>query len=93
VAEFTTRAAYLASGKKARDHAWFAGYAPKDNPQIAWAVMVENGGFGSSAAAPIAQKLCKYWFFDRKENPLPPPVARTPSPFYALPGSAAGAAQ
>ncbi|MEW6129755.1 MAG: penicillin-binding transpeptidase domain-containing protein [Acidobacteriota bacterium] len=36
---------------------WFIGFAPADNPQIAFAVMVENGGQGAKAAAPIAAKL------------------------------------
>ena len=40
-----------------RDHAVFSGYAPMDNPQVAITVFVENGGSGSSVAAPIAQKL------------------------------------
>ena len=42
-----------------RDHAWFAGYAPYDNPQIAVAVIVEHGGFGSATAAPIAREIFK----------------------------------
>ena len=36
---------------------WFVGFAPADNPQIAFAVMVEGGGQGAKAAAPIAAKL------------------------------------
>lgn len=36
---------------------WFVGFAPADNPQIAFAVIVENGGQGATAAAPIAAKL------------------------------------
>lgn len=40
-----------------RDHALFIAYAPADDPKIAVAVIVENGGHGSSAAAPIARKL------------------------------------
>lgn len=44
---------------KYRDHAWFAGYAPYDDPQIAVAVIVEHGGFGASAAAPVARELFK----------------------------------
>jgi penicillin-binding protein A len=36
---------------------WFIGFAPADNPQIAFAVLVENGGQGAKAAAPIAAKL------------------------------------
>lgn len=40
-----------------RDHAWFVGYAPADNPEIVVSVLVEHGGHGSSAAAPLAQKV------------------------------------
>ncbi len=39
------------------DHALFIGFAPFDNPQIAFAIIVENAGFGASHAAPIAKKL------------------------------------
>ena len=39
------------------DHAWFVGYAPVDHPRIAVAVLVEHGGHGGSAAAPIAKKV------------------------------------
>ena len=41
------------------DHAWFVGYAPFDNPQIAVCVLVEFGGHGSSAAAPLAGRLIR----------------------------------
>lgn len=37
-----------------RSHGWFAGYAPADDPQVAFAVLVEHGGSGSTSAAPIA---------------------------------------
>jgi penicillin-binding protein 2 len=40
-----------------KDHAWFVAYAPSENPKIALAIIVEHGEHGSSAAAPIAQKL------------------------------------
>jgi penicillin-binding protein 2 len=40
-----------------RDHAWFIAYAPADDPKIAVSVLVENGGFGATAAAPIARKV------------------------------------
>lgn len=43
--------------KSLRDHALFMGFAPFDDPQIAVALIVENGGHGSSAAAPIAKKV------------------------------------
>lgn len=38
-------------------HAWFLGFAPADKPRVAVAVVVENGGTGGSAAAPLAGKL------------------------------------
>lgn len=38
-------------------HAWFIGFAPADNPQIAVAIIVENAGSGGSVAAPAAQKI------------------------------------
>ncbi|RMF17196.1 MAG: penicillin-binding protein 2 [Candidatus Dadabacteria bacterium] len=44
-----------------RDHAWFAAWAPVDNPRIAVAVIVENGGHGGSAAAPVARKVIEAW--------------------------------
>lgn len=40
-----------------RDHAWFVAYAPADAPRIVVAVIVENGGQGSAAAAPIARQV------------------------------------
>jgi penicillin-binding protein 2 len=39
------------------DHSWFVAYAPKDNPKIAIAVVVENSGFGAKWAAPIASLM------------------------------------
>jgi penicillin-binding protein 2 len=43
--------------ERKRDHAWFIAYAPADNPAIVVAVLVENGGFGAEAAAPIGRKV------------------------------------
>lgn len=42
-----------------RDHAWFMGYAPYDDPQVAVAVFVEHGGHGGSDAAPVAAAVFK----------------------------------
>ena len=42
---------------KDRDHALFIAYAPVQNPKYAISVVVEHGGSGSSAAAPIAKKV------------------------------------
>src|SRR5436190_6698487 len=46
--------------ERLRDHAWFVAYAPADKPRIALAVLVENGGFGAQAAAPVARKVLDY---------------------------------
>lgn len=46
-----------ATPERLRDHALFISFAPAEDPQIAVAVIVENGGHGSSAAAPIARKV------------------------------------
>ena len=43
-----------------RDHSLFMAFAPLDNPRIALALIVENGGFGAQAAAPIARKVFDY---------------------------------
>lgn len=43
--------------KKLRDHALFVSFAPLDKPKIALAIIVENGGHGSSTASPIAKKV------------------------------------
>ena len=45
--------------KRHRDHAWFMGYAPYDNPKVAIAVFVEHGGHGGSDAAPVAAAIIK----------------------------------
>ena len=81
VATFVDKSHYARQAKNLKDHALFAGYAPREKPQIAFAVVVENAGFGSTAAAPIAAKLVKYWFVDRLKNPLPPPRGRMVDPF------------
>jgi penicillin-binding protein 2 len=44
-----------------RDHALFTAFAPADNPKIALAMVVENAGFGSQNAAPIARRIFDYW--------------------------------
>jgi penicillin-binding protein 2 len=62
-----------------RDHALFIAYAPADDPQIALAVIVENGGHGSSAAAPIARKLMDQYLLGNDKRPQPsaqPPVGQ-----------------
>jgi penicillin-binding protein 2 len=43
-----------------RDHSLFMAFAPVDDPKVALALIVENGGFGAQAAAPIARKVFDY---------------------------------
>jgi penicillin-binding protein 2 len=52
--------------ERLRDHAWYAAYAPADKPKIALAVLVENGGFGAQAAAPIARIVLDYYLLGQK---------------------------
>jgi len=51
---------------KERDHAWYVAFGPYKNPRYAVSILVEHGGSGSSAAAPIAKKLFKF-VIDRHE--------------------------
>ncbi len=53
--------------ERLRDHAWFVAYAPADQPKIAVAVLVENGGFGAQAAAPIARKVFDHYLLGASE--------------------------
>ena len=48
-----------------RDHALFIAFAPADKPRIALAVLVENGGFGAQAAAPIARQIFDYYLLGK----------------------------
>ncbi|MBN2092551.1 penicillin-binding protein 2, partial [candidate division KSB1 bacterium] len=43
-------------------HAWFIGFAPYQNPEIAFCIFIENGGAGSAAAVPIARKILTAYF-------------------------------
>ncbi|MBO6198062.1 MAG: penicillin-binding protein 2, partial [Psychrobacter sp.] len=61
--------------KRHWDHAWFNGFAPVEEPEIALSVLVENGGGGSAVAAPIGRALFDYWMLQRKTNPILPPTA------------------
>jgi penicillin-binding protein 2 len=54
--------------KDERDHAWFIGYAPAENPEIAFAIVIEHGGHGGTTAAPVARQVLEVYFEDR----LPP---------------------
>lgn len=51
-----------------RTHAWFVGFAPFDEPEIAVAVVVEHGGAGGAAAAPIGGEILRTFFEDSVET-------------------------
>ncbi len=46
--------------ERLRDHSWFIGFAPAEQPTIAIVVLVENGGFGAQSAAPVARSVMDY---------------------------------
>ena len=56
-----------------RDHALFIAFAPAEQPRIALAVLVENGGFGAQAAAPIARQVLDYYLLGKRPQ-APAPV-------------------
>ncbi|HET6718836.1 MAG TPA: penicillin-binding protein 2, partial [Rhodocyclaceae bacterium] len=61
---FSLKGGKYESGKldeRLRDHSWFIAFAPVENPTIALAVLVENGGFGAQSAAPIARQVLDYY--------------------------------
>lgn len=75
--------------ERLRDHSWFIAFAPAENPRIAVAVLVENGGFGASAAAPIARKMFDAYLLPRlSETSAVTPDAATPATASARTGAA-----
>jgi len=57
------------------DHALFVAFAPVEDPRIAVAVIAENGGGGSSTAAPMARKVMDAWLLNKYDAiPEPPPA-------------------
>jgi penicillin-binding protein 2 len=45
-----------------RDHAWFIGFAPVQNPEIVVVTMTEHGGFGGTSSAPVVAEIIKTWY-------------------------------
>jgi membrane peptidoglycan carboxypeptidase len=62
-----------------RDHAWFVGYAPAEAPEVVVAAIVEHGGHGGSAAAPVVQKVLAAYFGVPPTPPAPPPQPARPA--------------
>ncbi len=58
--------------EKMRDHALFIAFAPVEEPRIAVAVIVENGGHGGSVAAPIAKRVMDRYLLDSESSVVPP---------------------
>lgn len=58
-----------ATAKNLQDHAWFMGYAPYEDPKVVVALILENAGGGSSAAAPVARKIMDYVLRNPLERP------------------------
>ena len=65
-------AVYNASAlaERNRDHSWFVAFAPVEKPRIALAVIVENAGFGSAAAAPIARATTDFYLLGKVPQEL-----------------------
>jgi penicillin-binding protein 2 len=89
VTKLRRRGAAQSAGGEENDHAWFAGYAPADRPRIAFAVLVEHGGFGGEVAAPIATEIMRGYFNEiepsfRDGSPLGLP--RSPKAPVSAPG-------
>jgi penicillin-binding protein 2 len=63
--------------ERLRDHAWFVAFAPAEAPQIAIAVIVENGRSGSGTAAPIARTVMDAYLLRKFPPPLPPGQPQT----------------
>jgi penicillin-binding protein 2 len=55
-----------------RDHAWFASFAPADDPRLVVVVFVEHGGAGSRAAAPLAKSIYETFLDLDGRHPGPP---------------------
>jgi len=66
--------------KAQRDHAWFAGFAPREDPKVAFVILVEHGGHGGDVAAKIARIGLEYLFFGKEPAPdaLPPTAPSAP---------------
>jgi penicillin-binding protein 2 len=51
------------------DHSWYVAFGPAEKPEIAIAVIVENGGFGAVSAAPVAKEIFKTYFAEQGKKP------------------------
>ena len=54
--------------KHFEDHAWFVGFAPVEAPEIVVVALVEHGGHGGSAAAPLVKEVMKVYFKSQEKK-------------------------
>ena len=66
-------------GKHVKENAWFVGYAPRENPEIVVAALVQGGGWGSVSAAPIVRDVVKA-YYDKKYPNLNVTTAQNAKP-------------
>jgi penicillin-binding protein 2 len=66
-----------------KDHAWFAAYAPAEDPEITVVALVAHGGAGADAAAPIVMRVVEHYLGDRAGGGVAPRAPGVPPP---LPG-------
>jgi penicillin-binding protein 2 len=80
-------------GKHVKENGWFVGLAPRRNPEIVVAALVQAGGWGSTSAAPIVRDVVKA-YYDKKAGrfqlPPAPQTAATPPPSSAAAAKASG---
>jgi penicillin-binding protein 2 len=79
---------------KLKNNAWFVGFAPRRNAEIVVAVLVQAGGYGAEAAAPVARDVVKA-YYDKKAGTYkgPQEYAANPRQPGTLPGGATATAQ
>jgi penicillin-binding protein 2 len=77
------------AGKQAgfKNNAWFVGFAPRRNPEIVVAVVVQGGGFGAESAAPIVRDIVKA-YYDKKQGKVPDELNSQARPAGASPAAA-----
>jgi penicillin-binding protein 2 len=70
--------------ERKREHAWFIAFAPADDAKIAVSVLVENAGFGSTNAAPIARKVIDTYLLSDEPSAPPPAAPSKPTTTTAM---------
>ena len=70
-----------------KNNAWFVGFAPRRNPEIIVAALVQAGGFGADSAAPIVRDIVKA-YYDKKQGNAPQQLTTEALPIGALPAAA-----